>query len=304
MAVEDAVLTYFKKKEDKPDMITHKFKVNAGTTSIEKKVRTPMFKAEGPEALLIAIREFKTMTTSYSMLTTNIGAISTYEMFRESIRGVARDTWDEILQDASVCIVGVFNQSTFNSHTNAFQEAFINEDAYDDQREYLRTTSKPRDMKAKDWVMCMKVINSYLKLLAANGRKFTEEQLVKNCITPNIPKAWKKDFKLGRGNLCTTCQDALVILKLIEQSDKSDRYKRDDKRNNSKNGNGKNGKNNKFNNQQNGGGKAYGNDKNKLGAGTVKNKCRHHPQGNHDWKDYFKNPASKDYKGNIDKPGS
>ena len=94
-------------------------------------------------------------------------------------------------------MVLVYDQNSFKSHTNAFRDALIDEDAYNNQREFLWTMNKPRDMKVKDWVMCMKVINVYLELLSSAGKKFTEEKLVKNCITPNIPKVWKKDFKLG-----------------------------------------------------------------------------------------------------------
>ena len=81
MSAEDAVLTYFKKKEEKPDMVTHKF----WYTGYEKKIRTPVYEAEGPEALLVTIREFSNMATSYHMLSTTIGANATYEMFRETI---------------------------------------------------------------------------------------------------------------------------------------------------------------------------------------------------------------------------
>ena len=60
MSAEDAILTYQKKKEDKPDYVTHKFRVNFS----DKKVKTPIYEAEGPEALLVMIREFDTMVST------------------------------------------------------------------------------------------------------------------------------------------------------------------------------------------------------------------------------------------------
>ena len=89
-------------------------------------------------------------------------------------------------------MVGVFNQSPFNSHTNAFRDIIIDEEAYNDQREFLRTTNKPRDMKVKDWVMRMKVINAYLEFLWQPDESSRRSNLLILSSLQTSPKSGRK----------------------------------------------------------------------------------------------------------------
>ena len=82
-----------------------------------------------------------------------------------------------------------------------FQDSFIDDDAAENQAEYLRTAKKPKDMGLKVWIQLMRIINNYLPCIGQTVARFSKEQLVRHCITPNIPNSWKKDFELGGGHL-------------------------------------------------------------------------------------------------------
>ena len=51
--------------------------------------------------------------------------------------------------------------------------------------------------------------------------RLTEAELIRNCITPNIPFSWKKDFKLGEGHLLLDATKAARRLKIIEDCNTS-----------------------------------------------------------------------------------
>jgi hypothetical protein len=58
-------------------------------------------------------------------------------------------------------------------------------------------------MSVKQWVNRIKNINSYLPLMQENGRSFTEEELVSEVISKNIPSACVKDFRMFKLHLKT-----------------------------------------------------------------------------------------------------
>ena len=82
--------------------------------------------------------------------------------------------------------------------------------AAEEQINYLRTTKKPKSMKVVDWIRRMKTINNYLPFIGDNVERLSEANLIRNCITPNIPFSWKKDFKLGKGHLLLDITEAAV----------------------------------------------------------------------------------------------
>ena len=139
-------------------------------------------------------------------------------------------------------------------------------------------------MSVKDWIKRIKVINGYLPLMEVGAVKFTEEELIRYVIKPNIPRSWMKDFKIGKGLTMTSTLEVLGLLKAIEAAEILDRNNANKKKH-------KQPKRN-HNNSKNESGSNY-----KKGRKKFKNKCRLHPQGNHEWDDCFKNPNSKNYKG-------
>ena len=94
--------------------------------------------------------------------------------------------------------------ASYALHMETFRDEMLKEEAYEDQKEHIWSTEKPKGMKAKEWVRRMKVINSYLPYMQHGGAKFSNAQLVKHCVAPNVPKSWKKDFRIGRGHLLTS----------------------------------------------------------------------------------------------------
>ena len=99
-----------------------------------------------------------------------------------------------------------------------------------------------------------------------------------------MSNSWKKDFKLGGGHLLQNTNEAAKRLKIIEDHEKAQEAHRRDKPKKTKN----NGENNFHRNN----GK---NKKSKFKGKELKNKCRKHPQGNHEWADCYENPNGKNY---------
>ncbi len=50
-----------------------------------------------------------------------------------------------------------------------------------------------------------------------NGRPFSEEDLIAEVISKNIPAAWEKDFKMFKLHLKTKIKDILSELTVIEE---------------------------------------------------------------------------------------
>ena len=67
------------------------------------------------------------------------------------LRGTARDTWREILLDPGIN-GGMRNATGLPHHIRASRNAHLSLEAYDNQKEYLWTTKKPRSLGIKDWV--------------------------------------------------------------------------------------------------------------------------------------------------------
>ena len=61
--------------------------------------------------------------------------------------------------------------------------------------------------------------------------QLTDQQIVKHIIALNIPHLWIKDFRLAKGHLANTTQDAVEILeeiKLAETKEKKNYTKQKD----------------------------------------------------------------------------
>ena len=98
-------------------------------------------------------------------------------------------------------------------------ETLIEDEAYDNQIEYLQDTRKPIDMDINKWIQRMKTINYYLPTLQGGAVSLTELQLVK-IITRNIPKAWRTQFKLADGHKSRTTIEAQKKLWMLEKEEK------------------------------------------------------------------------------------
>jgi hypothetical protein len=80
----------------------------------------------------------------------------------------------------------------------------------------LKNTPKPKKMTVKQWINRKKDINSYLPLIQQNRCTFTEEDVIAEVMSVNIPFAWTKDFKLTKLNLKTHIRVIISDLTVIE----------------------------------------------------------------------------------------
>jgi hypothetical protein len=113
------------------------------------------------------------------------------------------------------------DELTFENHLKELTSTILGEDALRYQKDYLKSTPKPEKMSVKQWINQIKNINSYLLLMQDNGRAFTEEELVSEVISKNIPSAWVKDFRMFKLHLKTRVKDVLTDLTMIEEQVKT-----------------------------------------------------------------------------------
>ncbi len=99
--------------------------------------------------------------------------------------------------------------------------AVLGEDGLRNQKEYLKNTPKPEKMSMKQWVNRIKNINSYLPLMQEDGCAFSEEDLIAEVITKNIPSTWNVQFRLAKLHLKTLIIDIISDLTVIEENIKT-----------------------------------------------------------------------------------
>lgn len=75
--------------------------------------------------------------------------------------------------------------------------------------DYLKGTKKPRTTTVKDWIKCVRQINSYILNMEVHGVALAEIQLVKECIRKNIPNSWKEKFEAQSRKIKRTVKDVL-----------------------------------------------------------------------------------------------
>ena len=115
-----------------------------------------------------------------------------------------------------------------------------------------------------------------------------EITLIKECIRPNIPNNWRREFEMQGGKDKRTFVDTERVLRRIEKWEVKDTPKilKDPPSRNKEPFKKKAGEKEK--------GKAKGEPK---ANPSIKNPCKLKNHQNHDWKDCFNNPSSKSFKG-------
>ena len=72
-----------------------------------KERKVPLFESEGRKALFRTLRYFDQMVQTYQFLRPNQVLIGLpYELFSCTVRGVTKDTWNDILEDPNIFMVG------------------------------------------------------------------------------------------------------------------------------------------------------------------------------------------------------
>jgi hypothetical protein len=161
------------------------------------------------EEFLKLVKEFQNYIDIYNVWEDEHAAHTIYKNFGRCLAGAARDLWDQINiidedQDR--------NELTFDEHLKELISVILGEDALSNQKEYLKTTPKPEKFTVKQWINRIKNINSYLPLMQDNGHAFSEEELIAEVISKNIPSAWTKDFRLAKLHLKNTSRTLSAIL--------------------------------------------------------------------------------------------
>lgn len=78
------------------------------------------------------------------------------------------------------------------------------EDVVEEIKKYLRETVKPKNLTVSQWITRVKIINNLLEIIEDRDSKFTEKQLVREVISPNIPSPWRSSWgQFGYRRLAT-----------------------------------------------------------------------------------------------------
>jgi hypothetical protein len=207
------------------------------------------------EAYLKMIKEFKNYVSTYNIWDEENAARTVYRNFRRCLAGAARDLWDQINEAVDE---DNRDELSFDENLQELTSAILGDDALRNQKDSLKNTPKPDKMSVKQWINRIKNINSYLPLMQPNGRPFTEEDLIAEVISKNIPSAWIKDFKMFKLHLKTSIKEIISELTVIEEQIKPH------PKTSQANSNGKH----------------------------LKNPCRIH-NGGHEWDDCRQNPKNQ-----------
>lgn len=219
----------YSKRRNSPTipMVTHR--LNLGFGDIEK-VEMPKYGPKSSkEIFLLLIKEFRNMINSYGLLTTEpIERIFT--RFRSCLIGSARDEWDDIAISVPRSWKG------FQLATSEFMDEIVGADAYSDQQQYMRLTTKPEDLTVDQWIQQIRHMNNSLPLLDTTGEngKLTELGLIQYVVSPNIQENWITQFQINKGHKETTLKGVLPLLMELEGMDKR-RRKRANKQSKSSN---------------------------------------------------------------------
>jgi hypothetical protein len=226
-----------------------------------EKTSMSVYEDGNDEEFLKLLKEFQNYVITYDIWEEEHAARTIYRNFRRCLAGAARDLWDQIIINLAEEEDQDGNEETFTEHVQELTSAILGEDALRNQKDYLKNTPKPEKMSVKQWVNRMKNINSYLPLMQVGGRSFTEEELVSEVISKNIPSVWIKDFRMFKLHLKTRVKDVLTDLTMIEEQIKTPKPTNFDNKNK-----------------------------------HLKNPCRLH--GSHEWDDCRQNPKNAKSNGN------
>lgn len=86
-------------------------------------------------------------------------------------------------------------QRTLERCLNKMATEIFPTDAVFFQEDYMRETSKPRSMTAKQWVNRLEEMKGYLYWLSENNYKMSNLVFNKDCIKSNIPLEWRVNFE-------------------------------------------------------------------------------------------------------------
>jgi hypothetical protein len=246
-----------------------KIEIKCTLDEIVTKERLPVYEDQSDEAFLKLNKEFLNLIDTYELWENGNANVFVYANFRRCLQGTARDTWDECLAE----VEDDRGQDHFEMALMLLTEKILGTDALENQKEYLKVTSKPHQMSVKAWISRIKSINSYMLMMEEGARNFTERELISDVISKNIPAPWRLPFKLQVLHKADRIEEIMIKLQVIETEIKTHQETPSE-------GNGS--RNNNNNNRSNSNGE--------------KNLCKLPGHKGHAWEDCFNNKNGKKFK--------
>jgi hypothetical protein len=74
------------------------------------------------------------------------------------------------------------DELSFETHVQELTSAVLGDDAYMNQKDYLKTTPKPEQMTVKQWINRLKNINAYLPLMQVDAQALSETDLLQKSL--------------------------------------------------------------------------------------------------------------------------
>jgi hypothetical protein len=178
------------------------------------KTKWNVYEDGSDEEFLKLIKEFNNYVDTYGIWDDEHATLTIYKNFRRCLAGAARELWDQInvIDDDKAR-----DELTFEEHLKELISMVLGEGAFCNQKEYVKKMPKPEKMTVKQWVNRIENINSYLPLMKPNTQAFTEEDLINEVITLNIPSVWEKDFRLANLHVKSKIKDIIEPLTIIEE---------------------------------------------------------------------------------------
>ena len=272
-----------------------------GTAQNSERIEIPIYYDDSEdEILMMILSKFKVMDRCSNLFKMNSNATANvrqaaaeraFRMFRTCLDGDVGDKFDTIQS----------NTLTINPQVTATQQNFYQcveqlcsevfpEEAADNVKDYLKTTTKPRTLNVRQWIARIKTINTYIPLVEQGATSFTDRELIKYVISENIPKSWKAKFLDHGCQSLTTLREIETRLSNFQKSEETcpQEYSRKPHHQDHHKG-----ENKPFKDRKNGERTGKGdNNGYRKGKKTLKNPCRMH-KGEHEWADCPNNPRNK-----------
>ena len=140
-----------------------------------------------------------------------------FQHFGRALKGMPQRKWAKIIKNHHN-----YTLNSFRDKAERLISEGLGEEAYEEQYQYLCETKKPRDMKVSDWIDRLEVINERLPLIDRSADKLSERETIRKVISPNIPRAWERDYLLKEGDKAKTLKAVKTILKTIEKAHRND----------------------------------------------------------------------------------
>jgi hypothetical protein len=142
---------------------TNVFQLKYDIDGTVEKTTLTVYEDRSDEAFLKMFKKFQNYVNTYKIWNEENAARTVYRHFRRCLAGAARDLWDQInaLEDEE----DVRDELTFIYHLQELISSILGDDAFRNQKDYLKNTPKPERMTVKQWINRLKNVNSYLPLM-------------------------------------------------------------------------------------------------------------------------------------------